>query len=573
MARIYPMLTETQLDELPSRAEATVYRCLRDGLDDGHVVIHGKSYMAPRRQGGHRDGEADFIIFSEKHGLLSVEVKGGGITYDPATGWFSTDRLGKTHSIKDPVAQARSHKYAVLNLLKSNLSWKALRRRISFGHAVFFPDLSRTSFGLDDCPDDIIGSKASLQEITGWIKRVFQYWEGSDHVPLGTDGLKIVEKMLCQPIDIRPLLRDKLVEDNKRRLRLTDEQAAVLRTLSRPKRAAIVGAAGTGKTILAVEKARMLSNAGAAVLLLCYNRALGVTLSCQFEETDKVLACTFHQYCQYCIGKCKEKGIQDPLNKAQSEMPNADKWQVLLPLAAFYAIEELGDQLQFDAIVIDEGQDFGADYWLPVEMALRDTGDSWLYIFYDENQKLYSRVSTFPVSENDTFSLTRNCRNSIPVHDLAYSYYEGEPVDDSGIDGLPPVMVAARTPQLQAKKIVRLVRTLIQDEGVPPESIAVLVAGQGKEQYYNLLKAEPLPKPILWSREEHFQKNSVLMDTVRRFKGLERDVVFLWLNQEVLSDESLMYVGISRAKSVLYVVGDEASLKAIKVIEDNRLGS
>lgn len=52
-------------------------------------------------------------------------------------------------------------------------------------------------------------------------------------------------------------------------------------------------------------------------------------------------------------------------------MPNDDYFDVQLPLAAYYAIEELGDKLQFDAIVIDEGQDFGEEYWLPVEMALQ----------------------------------------------------------------------------------------------------------------------------------------------------------------------------------------------------------
>jgi superfamily I DNA and RNA helicase len=223
----------------------------------------------------------------------------------------------------------------------------------------------------------------------------------------------------------------------------------------------------------------------------------------------------------------------------------------------------LGDELQFDAIVIDEGQDFGEEYWLPIEMALRSSEDSWLYIFYDENQRLYSRVSTFPIPEHDTFSLTKNCRNSKPVHDLAYRYYEGESVDDSGIDGMNPIPIESQSTQSQAKQITKLMTKLIIDEGVAPESMAVLVAGNPKEYFYDLLRIETLPRPAMWSREEHFRTSSILMDTVKRFKGLERDVIFLWVNQEAVSNDALMYIGISRAKSVLYVIGDRASLKAM----------
>jgi len=78
-----------------------------------------------------------------------------------------------------------------------------------------------------------------------------------------------------------------------------------------------------------------------------------------------------------------------------------------------------------------------------------------------------------------------------------------------------------------------------------------------------LLEKETLPKPAKWSREEHFIANGVLMDTVKRFKGLERDVIFLWLDQQSLSNDSLMYVGISRAKSVLFIVSNAESLELI----------
>ena len=121
------------------------------------------------------------------------------------------------------------------------------------------------------------------------------------------------------------------------------------------------------------------------------------------------------------------------------------------------------------------------EYWLPIEMALHNTRDSWLYIFYDENQKLYSRASTFPVPEYDTFLLTKNCRNTKPIHELAYKYYKGDVVEDSGIEGLGPILIGSRSLEAQAKQIAKIVVKLIHDEKVPSESIAILVPGYSKE--------------------------------------------------------------------------------------------
>ena len=566
MARLYPILTETQLNELPSQAEADVYRALRDALDDSYLVIHGKSYVAPRRNGGHRDGEADFVIFSAQHGLLAIEVKGGGVSYHPETGWQSIDRFGNSHRIQNPIEQAKRQKYALLKQLNSNHEWFRLRRRIPMGHAVLLPDINSVGqLSLPECPHEIIGGGSELRNIRGWLTSAYQFWVGSDNVPLGADGLELAERILCHPIEVRPMVRDVLDADNRLRLRLTDQQAAVLRTLNRFKRAGIIGAAGTGKTILAVEKAKALAALGKKVLLLCYNRALSVTLARQVESSSEIFACNFHQFCQHGVKKCIEQGKPDPLARAKAEYPHDDYWAIQLPLAAFYGIEELGDELRFDAIVVDEGQDFGEEYWLPIEMALMSSTESWLYVFYDENQRLYSRVSSFPIPESDTFLLTKNCRNSKPVHDLAYRYYDGDSVDDSGIDGVSPTPVEAHSVASQSKKIAREITRLIHDEGVDPESIAVLVAGAPKEVFYDLLRNEPLPRPAKWSREEHFQEDSVLIDTVRRFKGLERDVIFLWVDEPTAMNAKQMYVGISRAKSILYVIGNSITLDLLGI--------
>jgi len=57
----------------------------------------------------------------------------------------------------------------------------------------------------------------------------------------------------------------------------------------------------------------------------------------------------------------------------------------------------------------------------------------------------------------------------------------------------------------------------------------------------------------------------VTMDTVSRFKGLESDVVILWGIDDISVDDSkeVLYVGLSRAKSLLYLVGNDGVMEKI----------
>ena len=78
--------------------------------------------------------------------------------------------------------------------------------------------------------------------------------------------------------------------------------------------------------------------------------------------------------------------------------------------------------------------------------------------------------------------------------------------------------------------------------------------------YYEALRHLPLPGPAHWMEEGARMENAVLLDTVKRFKGLESPVVFLWgLGGRGLERETeILYVGMSRAKSLLYVVAPRA---------------
>jgi hypothetical protein len=89
-----------------------------------------------------------------------------------------------------------------------------------------------------------------------------------------------------------------------------------------------------------------------------------------------------------------------------------------MPYALALSNEVLEDK--FDAIVVDEAQDFSDEYWFAVEELLRNQDAGYLYIFIDENQALYPRHYNLPVADEPYF-LTSNCRNTAQYMRLAIS--------------------------------------------------------------------------------------------------------------------------------------------------------
>ncbi len=101
MTKMIPYLSEPQLRDLPSAAEAKVYRALRDTLSDDYTVFFQVGWILRREDDQARDGETDFMVCHPNHGYLCIEVKGGGIGFEATTGeWFSVDRNHHKHEIK-----------------------------------------------------------------------------------------------------------------------------------------------------------------------------------------------------------------------------------------------------------------------------------------------------------------------------------------------------------------------------------------------------------------------------------------------------------------------------------------
>lgn len=559
MAKIFPDLSDAQLDDVPSKAEVKIYRALRDGLSNDYVLFFQVAWILQQEEEQAKDGETDFLVCHPDYGFLCIEVKGGGVVFNAQSGeWFSIDRHKNRNEIKNPINQALKAKYSIIKKLKESRRWQSLGlNRVVRGHALFFPDVGNTEpLSRPEMPAKLIGSAADLSDVGSWIRNAFDYWrnDASNNTPLGRNGIDVIKEIFARSFDVAPLVSVRLADQESQRLLLTRDQTKVLDFLRSRRRVAVSGGAGTGKTVLAVEKARRLATEGFSTLLTCYNRQLADNLASVCSSIPNLEVLSFHQLCHRYIDRANKASGRDLVSEAKVTYPGKDLYDVQIPNALAYAVEILPER--YDAIVCDEGQDFREEFWVPLEFLLSDYENSPLYVFFDDNQNLYARAGTFPI-EDQPFTLSDNCRNTTPIHIAAYKYYKGLSVNPPDNPGDEIIFDAAEGRGQQAAKINSKIVDLIARQGVQPCDITVLIAdAMHKNEYYSLLTRLPLPKPAVWLEEGERGKNTVLLDTIQRFKGLESQIVIIWgLDTIDLSRHSeLLYVGMSRAKSLLTIV-------------------
>ncbi|MEJ7655578.1 MAG: ATP-binding domain-containing protein [Thermoleophilaceae bacterium] len=116
VARMHPRsLLE---EELKSTGEGKVFAALRDGLSDEWEVFHSASVVFRDHAAGAQDDESDFVLSHPEKGIVSLEVKGGGIECRYGE-WYRLARGGGRERMRDPFTQAIDHRYELKRKLET----------------------------------------------------------------------------------------------------------------------------------------------------------------------------------------------------------------------------------------------------------------------------------------------------------------------------------------------------------------------------------------------------------------------------------------------------------------------
>lgn len=547
MAKIFPEhLPESVLNDVKRSAERRLYEAASQ-LSNKYTVFYSVAWQSIDPKIGARDGEADFVIAHPDLGLMVIEVKGGGISFNSNSGeWSSIDRDGIIHDIKDPIEQARSSKHELFKKLKDLPGWND--RWLTVAHVVSFPDIYIESALIKpDLPLEIVFDANALDDLENAITSAFHYYAGGQSGGLGYDRLEMVERLLTRSFQITTPLGVELAFDDKRLIELTERQMMILDFLSNRRRASIKGCAGSGKTMLALEKARQLADQGFEVLLTCFNYALASYLSQRVP--DGVSVFHFHGLCRKMAN---EAGF--PIQPIQNQV---EFYETVMPNAMLNAIDKIGPQ--FDAIIVDEGQDFKENWWLPLVSLLRDQDQGILFAFYDDNQNLYKGFENIPgVIDEAPFPLVDNCRNTQRIHHLVSAFYhDAKHLRCPGPEGNPPEICEYVDSKDQIRQLRQILYRLVYEEHIDCRDIVILTPrSQERSEFKDGMS---IGNFVLTSKPAQM-RNYIQVSSIHTFKGLESRVVVL---VEVDTEASkvldmVLYVGCSRARTYLVILYDRA---------------
>ncbi|PYE22636.1 uncharacterized protein DUF2075 [Rhizobium sp. PP-CC-3A-592] len=547
MARMHPKILPPNVLNDPKRSsEVRVYDRIRDKVPDDYVCYYSRSWHQADDDGAEYDGEADFILAHAQHGLLFIEVKGGRVSCRKEDEqWLSTDRDGFRFKIKNPIAQAKSSKHHFLKRLNDNR--RLGKRFIRARHAAVLPGSAKPARALGpDGPLEIIAFGDDMDTLGKWL--VDRMKDGGDvrEQPLGLDGMQALDELVTGHFELRAHIGTSLAEDALMIERLTAEQAWLLDSLEDNREMTISGGAGSGKTVLAIEKALRSSAAGRRTLLTCFNAPLANYLKEVCTDRSNLVVASFHSICR---ALAEQSGTSLPKNVGP------EYFNTLLPEALIEAVME-SPELGFDTIIVDEGQDF-RDSWLnALRLCLRDVPDSEFYVFYDDNQRLFAQDDSFiRALPQSGISLTRNLRNTRKIHILMSKWYLGKSSRAAGPEGEAVGIIKVKRPDLAIARVSERVLQLVRSGQATPGQIAVLT-GRASDVESGLFRIAGLET----CRADSFHPERIVFDTVRRFKGLSRPCVFVLGIEDILEPE-LVYVATSRANLLLEVAGTEDDLR------------
>lgn len=448
-----------------------------------------------------------------------------------------------------PFRQASANKWKLMELI-GNSRLGFLTEKIKFLHGVWFPSLSDARIDAIDMPPEAdreitLGSEA-LANPTPYIDRLFAL-----EVPAGivtdvsdVDFRALVREILCPEFNIFPPPGFDIDLKHAVFHRMLGEQSGILNFLTEQRSAVINGAAGTGKTMIAVEKAVRHAADGERVLFLCYNSELKKFLTLHYEN-PLIDFMTLDGYaCRLC-------GV-----------PFSDYGRAERKFKDFAAY----GSLPYDHVIVDEGQDFGRDSMenagllqlLHDAVMARPDSKSSFYVFYDRLQTVQSNQVPWLIRNAECrLVLHKNCRNTENICRTALSLLpkHGRTEVLRGIAGkIPCIHFSSKETCL---KDMDTVIDGLRRDGI--NDIVILTLSTEADSLVN-------------KAAKNGSYGECRFMSCRKFKGLEADAVILvdFTERTVTDDAMLFYVGASRARirlEIMTVMDNESCRNALERTE------
>lgn len=549
MARMIPAFYG---DETPP-GEVDVFAMLA-ACPDNWVALHSLD-LAPWNRG--RRTEIDFLVIVPAIGIVCIEVKS---QEDLA---FDNGRWLPAAIKKSPFKQAADGRHTFRRQL---VELAEDLRNVPVVHLCIFP---RASFDLSPNlsvqPYELIDrrqfrSAASGSEFSEIVaQRMRRSIEADDRIaslrtPLTNTMVNRIAE-LCFPVRcFRPDAKREIeAREADIEMLLREQQKPVLLLALHNPRVIVNGPAGTGKTLIAMELARRLSEKGQRVALLCFNQLIGSWLEEKVRAEGNALPTLVAGRAVSVLAELADVDIpQNPTQKF---------WDQDLPakLAEAFSNENTLADAEFDCVIIDEAQDVLARSWLwsVIRRLIRGGVMGGRFVLFgDFDHQVLADADTMRSALNDLhrearpvlWPLTENCRNypivgrtAVKLSGFRDEVYSGYRRTGGSVECYD--LAFYDTPVAQGKELFRLIMES-RNKGYSDADIVILSCSPNASRVKQLLADRGIAIGQAWQR-----RRQITFASVQAFKGMESKVVILTdLDGETSSlIRNLFYTGMTRA--------------------------
>lgn len=538
-----------------SSAEIRIFNELK-ALPDEYTCV----WSVPWADTAHslKSGEADFIIIHPKFPLTIVEAKAGKLSCRNGY-WSRYARDGEQYA-ESPIDQAhKSREYFVKKF--SRMPGIPDGRFIPNAAVVMLPDTFRTSLVGDSGYYEFVLTAEDFSDFEQRLETTMRI--RTDKLNRFNNGIGIenanfmTKYFSVQPSNQIPM-RSLIDLDQKEIAKISREHYLTIAQLEHEKNILISGRAGTGKTVLAIQKTVLEAQQKRQTLLVCFNEYLANSLQEQINAYSKtvkesVTCVSFHQLCRIIC----EKASDLPNEEEKNQKEYLDDLEFTAECVVLHDLK-IGNT--YDSIVVDEGQDFKESWWKILKALKVKNNEGCFWVFLDEFQSV-QQESSFPLESFFRFSLLKNFRNSQSVFKLIAQSDLDRYIDRTlpvGPIGANCKLVATETKAEIISNLEKEVKRLIENERVNIEEIVVL-SGLGLDNSENSLFKRKKINDFQIARGPVTRKNELFVESIRRYKGLESKYVILveidnHTPENIELEKKLIYVGCTRAVSGLTIL-------------------
>ncbi|AXH98285.1 nuclease [Sporosarcina sp. PTS2304] len=593
--------------------ERLLFRTLKNYLPDDYIV-----YYEPEIRGK----RPDFVIIGPDLGLIVLEVK----DYTKNTlfqldrdEWTLINTNGEQVKTKSPHKQARENAFLLVDALKKDKNLIQLEGKYQyqlkfpygFGtvftrlhqmdfinhglYSVIEPHLSFTRDEID--PDhEAFTEENLLEKIANMFIVPYRMRE-----PLGQEEIDAIRYHLFPEVRISAEFKQPSPYQDQLLLSLHDIKTMDLHQENMAKQIGdknrlIRGVAGSGKTLILASRAKLLAREHPdwKILILCYNISLAQNIeqmiSHMMNEPESLFDFDFtnegqpRQSADHLINvRNFHSWLRNDLRISEANIPvmieKLQSGEAILPT--------------YDAIMIDEGQDFDAD-WFKLVSHLLNPDTKSLLLVEDRAQSIYKRGRSYLQDTGLDFRgrskvLSINYRNTAQIVSFAWNFYqqysvlknkvvskefEGDIISPQSTrrKGYEPAIIRTNSFEREVKSVAKQIAKLHREKNLPYCEMLILyrVKRDSTMDYISHLKRalEGEGIPYYWIAENSDSKRNykkdqetVKISTIESSKGLDFQAVFIvnannipfTLVDDVEREASLLYIGMTRAKEYLWI--------------------